>query len=483
VELTIGFANNTTEHTLHPYQVIEQCALPIIHPDWSADEELLLIEALEYYGLGNWADVAEQVTSRSKEELERHYLDCYVHSSDYPFPVVPRGAKLTQVMDKVYSTDPGDLRAKKKRRIDDRRAASKLPLQTKFEILTSVPSRHEVAGYMPGRLEFETEFFNEADERVKDMIFDDDPGSEDPGEVDLKLAVLDIYNSNLTKRSEKKRVIFEHGFLEYKKRQQWEKRWTKEERDIVNKTKPLARLQNSADYEVLVEGLLAEHKTRQRIAELQEYRRNGCITLDQGQKYERDKATRQSALRNTSHIFSTSLSSRYSRPMQRLPSTAGMDEPFSLIAHPSRESTPSLPLNHPNLNPKQPRKPANPLNISNAADLHLLSPSEQTLCSQLRILPKSYLVIKETLFRELLRTGGTLRKRQARELIKIDVNKTARIFEYFQQQGWLRWPGVAQQALDKSAKERLLSVPGTNGVKNEGGSASQSMAGSVVDEE
>ena len=94
------------------------------------------------------------------------------------------------------------------------------------------------------------------DERVKDMIFDDDPYSEDPGEVDLKLAVLDIYNHNLTKRAEKKRVIFEHGFLEHKKKQQWEKRWNKEEREVVNKTKPLARLQNAADYETLVDGLV-----------------------------------------------------------------------------------------------------------------------------------------------------------------------------------------------------------------------------------
>lgn len=164
------------------------------------------------------------------------------------------------MLDTVHSTDPELLRANKKQRIDDRRAALKGPHQPKFETLTSAPSRHEVAGYMPGRLEFETEFFNEADERVKDMIFEDDPSAEDPGEVELKLAVLDIYNHNLTKRAEKKRVIFEHGFLEYKKKQQWEKRWTKEERDVVNKTKPLARLQNTGDYETLVEGLVGTYR-------------------------------------------------------------------------------------------------------------------------------------------------------------------------------------------------------------------------------
>jgi SWIRM domain len=170
--------------------------------------------------------------------------------------------------------------------------------------------------------------------------------------------------------------------------------------------------------------------------------------------------------------------------MQRPPSTAGMPDDFGLIHHPSRESTPNLPANHPNINPKQPRKPANPLNITNAADFHLLSPAEQTLCSQLRILPKSYLVIKETLFRELLRTGGTLRKRQARELIKIDVNKTARIFEFFQQQGWLRWPGVAAQHLDKAAKEKALAVP--NGTVKENGGISgggSNAGGSVAGEE
>jgi transcriptional adapter 2-alpha len=232
----------------------------------------------------------------------------------------------------------------------------------------------------------------------------------------------------------------------------------------------------------------AENKLRTKITELQEYRRNGCITLEQGLKYDRDKLvrvclsrtlTQNNSLRNTSGLFSSTLSNRYSRPMARPPSTAGLEE-FGLIAHPSRESTPNLPANHPNIT-KQPRKPANPLNISNAVDVHLLSPAEQALCSQLRILPKSYLVIKETLFRELLRTGGTLRKRQARELIKIDVNKTARIFEFFQQQGWLRWPGVAVNQTDKAVKDKVANGLGK---ENGGMSGAGSVAGgSVVGEE
>lgn len=71
------------------------------------------------------------------------------------------------------------------------------------------------------------------------------------------------------------------------------------------------------------------------------------------------------------------------------------------------------------------RKPPAPLNLANSPSLHLLTPAEQTLCSTLRILPKPYLVIKETLVREYARRGGKLRRREARDLVKIDVNKTS----------------------------------------------------------
>lgn len=81
---------------------------------------------------------------------------------------------------------------------------------------------------------------------------------------------------------------------------------------------------------------------------------------------------------------------------------------------------------------------AQPLNLANSPSLHLLTPAEQTLCSQLRILPKPYLVIKETLVREYARRGGKLRRREARDLVKIDVNKTSRVWDFLVQSGYLK---------------------------------------------
>ena len=57
---------------------------------------------------------------------------------------------------------------------------------------------------------------------------------------------------------------------------------------------------------------------------------------------------------------------------------------------------------------------AAPLNLANAHSLDLLSFDEQSLCSQLRILPKPYLSIKEMYIRENERRHGGLKRRDAR---------------------------------------------------------------------
>lgn len=99
---------------------------------------------------------------------------------------------------------------------------------------------------------------------------------------------------------------------------------------------------------------------------------------------------------------------------------------------------------------------ATPLNLANSPSLHLLTPEEQTLCSQLRILPKPYLVIKETLVREYARRGGKLRRREARDLVKLDVNKTSRVWDFLVQAGFMRVgntdPLAAQNQIQNDAR-------------------------------
>lgn len=493
--------------------IVEQHAYPIFEEDWGADEELLLIEGMKVHGVGNWQDIADHIGGRSKEDVQAHYRRVYLESETYPVPNLKR---------KFY-VDPSEFAEHRRKRIEDRRAASMNMPPPKQKPNASVPSCHEVQGYMPGRLEFETEFENEAEMTIKDMVFEPE---DNETEVELKLAILNIYNSRLTSRAERKRAMLEHELLEYRRNAAIEKKRSKGERELINKLKAFSRVLTPQDYQVFVANILTELHCRRRIAELQEYRLNGVRTFAMSAKYESDKATRASALNldrggslSSNNALSGSrhslTSSRYSsgfatplRGTQNSPASHGSLHPLhhstvstsqyiandtikneetnnnndndtsstattgttttnnttgtgpvavsTTTSAAASAATPSAvaPLNISAINTntitpataarlqeltaKIFRKPvANPLDISRATDVELLSPEEQVLCSHLRILPKPYLAIKETLFRELLRSGGVLKKRTARELIKIDVNKTARIYEFFQAQQWI----------------------------------------------
>lgn len=51
----------------HRYRVMDLLGFPLLTEKWGADEELLLLEAIQMYGLGNWASVAEHVGSKSTD--------------------------------------------------------------------------------------------------------------------------------------------------------------------------------------------------------------------------------------------------------------------------------------------------------------------------------------------------------------------------------------------------------------------------------
>ncbi|KAG5439092.1 hypothetical protein PCANB_001390 [Pneumocystis canis] len=406
-----------THKSDHSYRVIEQPSFPIFDKDWGADEELMLIEGLDSYGLGNWQDVADYLgNGRSKEECEKHYHDIYISSPSFPY-----AKHLT------FNIDREEFQKRRKERVKQSSSTDKLAPPQKQKPIVSTPSCHEIQGYMPGRLEFETEYENDAELTIKDINFSDDILENAEDVIELKLTILDIYNSKLNKRAERKRIIFEHGLLDYRKNLANEKKKTKDEKELINRIKAFARLQNASDYDAFVEGLLNELKIRRKIAELQRWRQNGFTTLEQGQKYERDRVQKQLTMRNSiSLIASDRVIPRYTKNLSgKIPQSITPDEysSFNQIKDCVPKSLKKIPIS---------------LNMSTASGIHLLTPAEQILCSQLRILPKPYLVIKDTIFRKLIKTGGQLKKRQARELIKIDVNKTSKIVDFMINQGWIK---------------------------------------------
>ncbi|PPQ95335.1 hypothetical protein CVT26_008180 [Gymnopilus dilepis] len=497
----------------HAYRVIEMNSYPIFTEDWGADEELLLLTGISTHGIGNWKKIAEHVGTRTKEEVEEHYRKVYIESENWPMPR----------MDLEFDIDPEVFHERKRRRImamnDQEPPAPKIAP-------TSQPAVHEIATYLPGRLEFEHEIDNEAEDLVKDLEFGvvsdfggdqlpedendldvrarlkweeekrlgiftgfrdpsqpagkgpppmngsvnghhingdlkkvksedasmtsngDDEAADEPIQpqpyetkesITFKLSLLEMYFQRVDKRLETKAVIFERGLLEYKKMQAADKKRPREEREFLHRLRPFARLQTAEDYEAFASDMLYEALLRKRIQELQSYRRLGLSTAADIEKYELDLSKRtQSAKVAPLREYpapNRSAGRQSSGPDPRrssLVSFADSDD------RKSRESTPRLGPVPGSSTGGSARRPPQPLNLANSPSLHLLTPAEQTLCSQLRILPKPYLVIKETLIREYARRGGKLRRREARDLVKIDVNKTSRVWDFLVQSGYLK---------------------------------------------
>ncbi|PFH49769.1 hypothetical protein AMATHDRAFT_76028 [Amanita thiersii Skay4041] len=527
----------------HAYRVIEINSYPIFTEDWGADEELLLLTGIASQGLGNWKKISEHIGTRTKEEVEDHYISVYINSPKWPLPR----------MDLRFEVDPEEFQERKRRRIMTMNA-TQLPPPKSAPV--SAPGVHEIATFLPGRLEFEHELDNEAEDLVKDLEFgvcleyggdeiiedtedpdvrarakweeerkggggggivrpnvgtapvappngsvngvnghhrtrssgsteiestskSDDPtlangnisADEDAGDevmqpppletqesLAFKLTMLEMYFQRVERRMESKAVMFDRGLLDYKKMQAADKKRPREDREVIHRLRPFARLQTAEDYEAFTTDILYEYMLRKKIQQLQTWRRLGLTTPADIERYEIESNKRVIQRNPTRDYTSERLQARAggrqsSGPDARRSSLAS----FGGDAEDRRSRERDTPIS--TAGPPIRRQPA-PLNLANSPSLHLLTPPEQALCSSLRILPKPYLVIKETLVREYARRGGKLRRREARDLVKIDVNKTSRVWDFLVQTGYLKIttdPAPAPSNQEASANGALVN--------------------------
>jgi transcriptional adapter 2-alpha len=181
------------------------------------------------------------------------------------------------------------------------------------------------------------------------------------------------------------------------------------------------------------------------ISQLQEWRQVGITDLKSGEKYEQEKQQRaQRAIPQGSFDRFAS-----ARPKQILqpegPSQSSLLTTPELPLRLQRAAKPAAPDANMPLNDfdrafaasgdgvstppagkskyvVQPLNGVAPRKLENegAADLHLLTKEEVDLCNALHVHPKPYLVIKETLLKEAMKQGGSLKKKDARAICKVN---------------------------------------------------------------
>lgn len=440
-----------------PYMVVDNLTNPLFKGGWEVAEELTLLEGIELYGFGNWKAVSIHIGSRTAEECSKHYDDIYFSAGPDTDPM-PNPSMLCidsngRTLEEDGDSDTNGAPAAKRRKRDrndstsvletsssaSQRLSSSLDSNARDTMVRDAAALGDVAnvteyvsGYMPLRGDFDVEHDNDAELILADMEFSED---DHESERALKLKIIEIYNSKLDERERRKKFVLERGLLDYKKHQAIERRRPKDEREIYNRLKCFARFHSPEEHEEFVQGIIKEMRLRERIAKLQEYRKAGIRTLREAEQYEVDKRRREKEQesrkrrQNNSYLYASAPKKTSRARANRYAERDGSSKASSSSAASTKSSSAAE-------SSSQKRAPLGPLDVSDAPDVEMLTESERDLCSSLRLLPKHYIVIKDTIVRESLRLGY-LSSQDARAMLNIDIRKTGRLYDFFVSAGFV----------------------------------------------
>ncbi|XP_061344331.1 transcriptional adapter ADA2b isoform X3 [Gastrolobium bilobum] len=408
-------AEVTPHKSNHPYRVMDNLSFPLICPDWHADDEILLLEGIEMYGLGNWTEVAEHVGTKNKEACIEHYRNAYLKSPFFPLPdmshVVGKNKNDLLAMGRGLGEDkkglqnlkedspfsPSRVKVEDSHKVDslaDRDFGGKKPSSSGNEGSSLV----EMSGYNPKRQEFDTEYDNDAEQLLADMEFKDTDTEE---ERELKLRVLRLYSKRLDERKRRKDFVLERNLLYPNP---FEKDLTPEEKTICRKYDWFMRFHTKEEHEELLRTVISEHRTLKRIQELKEARAAGCRNSAEADRYLVHKRRRESE----------ESARRAKGSAQVGPSNQG-----DLSARPTGPATSSS---------------VNEMDVTGYYGADLLSEPEKRLCCDMRLPPAIYLKMQEQLSLQIL--GGTVSaKSDAHQLFKMDTIKIDRVFDMLIKKG------------------------------------------------
>jgi transcriptional adapter 2-alpha len=382
----------------HDYRVLEVVDVDVFEESWTGAEEERLLEALEYYGIGNWSDVSTMIGGgKNARYAELHYTRVYLEATPtgiadiFRPTLLPRPA--TQEIQELPEPDPKSLKVMHEYTID------------------------EMSGYMPKRGDFIYEWDNEREEIVADMEIE---RTENARDVELKTRVMEIYNHCLDERVERKRFALGSGFCDLKAKSRVEKAMSPDLRDLWEHSKPFFRHSlNPQIHEDLLLGMLRERHLRERIEALYQAR----VQL---------QATQLAAA--AAFVDVSKLTPGVGRRL--LPPGELLQRVHGALTGPDAEQIRERVLKvngidlyaYWNGQVSSLRRQSGP-ELFCTDGIELLTRSETELCAGLRLSPHQYLVCKEILLRENARTGA-VRRKDVRLLLGIDDKKAYRIYDH-----------------------------------------------------
>ncbi|XP_073999886.1 transcriptional adapter 2A [Rhodnius prolixus] len=403
---------------------------------WSLEEDLKLVNGILHCGYGNWTDIAARLNNKSPEECMNRYLDKFIVNPDND-ELKEAVAHLQELRCKPslcasncnLSVDPNQVTVQSavdflgveqyirdlcndsnNENVDTNKSSksdfindSKLAYQHRSKLLMANGINFNC--YNPFRNEFDMEYDDKAETVLETLWEPPDSFSFSASEDNLlfdklKYALADSYNFRLAERINRKKIIRSHGLVDGRKTYNMTQRF-----DVPFGTSCLSKLLAFLKFmegpvlDFLVERLYYQNEVRYKLNSLLMYRSLGIRFLNGIHIYEKLNKKRLKYKKEIGHIG---------------------------------------PLPIETQEPKHMRRPSAPLTLHNLPGYHLLDDDEKILCSTARIVPVTYFNFKKLLISECNKREG-LKLAQARHLLKIDVNKTRKVYDHLMSTGDI-WP-------------------------------------------
>ncbi|XP_019054856.1 PREDICTED: transcriptional adapter ADA2-like isoform X2 [Nelumbo nucifera] len=482
-------AEVTPHKSNHPYRVMDNLSFPLICPDWNADEEILLLEGIEMYGLGNWAEVAEHVGTKNKAQCIDHYSTTYMNSPCFPLPdmshVVGKNRKELLAMAKGHGEGKKGFPILGEQMMKEESPFS--PSRVKLEDL----SKEAPAGRSPSSLTTDSGIgssntnpsstgavkkasnvtqVKESPDPIKleDSEVDRSVGGKKPkssGDEGPSLSELSGYNPKRqefdpeydndaeqslaemefkdadteAERELKLRVL--HIYLkrldERKRRKDFilernllypnplEKDLSPEEKNIYHRYKVFMRFLSKEEHEELMKTVIDEHRIRKRIQDLQEARAAGCHTSADLDRYIEHKRKRE-AEESARRGKEGPLVGPSGKVLQRTNRPKGEAD-----SSPRGGVKGSLGLETGGKDLASTTLRQSAMDdwcITGLPGSDLLSETDQRLCCELQLFPSHYLKIQEIMSVEIF-SGNITKKSDAYRFFKVEPSKLDRIYD------------------------------------------------------
>ena len=301
---------NSQHKSVHKYSINQKMNLSLRDKNWTASQELILIEGLEKYGYGNWDDISHHIGTKTSEDTESHFYkffnfqtrhqllksnnlslksqkpkstdtsqqksqdsenepqsennqtsktmnNLYQYSPDsnsdniirlnHSDPIKIRNLHLFSEIDTTFNCEFKTLH---QRKIEDLKDSLET-VNRENESKNKNPNYFKNAfalGFMDNRHEFDVEFNNEAEIYLAELDF---RGDETPEENAIKESVLELYMAKIEEREKRKQFVIEHDILNFDETKSSLKHLKPEEKIFSSLLKRSASLLSKTGYEDL----------------------------------------------------------------------------------------------------------------------------------------------------------------------------------------------------------------------------------------